>query len=300
MTAHAHLVTLVALLSSSCAVTIDPVGTAAGITGTEGAATTTPADPSAGTTSTSSGEPAPTTTGTGRDLGAPTCSDPVRCPPVCDTVLQDCPLGQKCVGVKPSLLEPYVGTACVPDNAGQGTPAGAICLNGADGSDSCDPASMCVQFGSGEGACVPFCAGSPDAPACDDPGLVCARVDHVWPLSLCVPPCDPLDYDCPDADLGAVAMVCQPAALGFGCVLRGNLNGHALGQPCENHRDCLAAARCAPPDDVPGCRGEAGCCAAYCDLSAPTCPLAEQNCVAYYAPGEAPPGLEDVGVCAAP
>jgi hypothetical protein len=188
----------------------------------------------------------------------------------------------------------------VPDNAGQGSPAGSICLNAIDGSDTCDPGSMCVQFGSGEGACVPFCVGPADAPACDDPALVCARVDRVWPISLCVSKCDPLDYDCADAELNVSAMVCQPAAVGFGCVLRGNLEGRELGGPCADHRDCIAAARCAPPGDVPGCAGSDGCCAAYCDLGAPACPLAEQSCVDYYMPGEAPPGLEDVGLCAVP
>ncbi|MBZ5715844.1 hypothetical protein [Nannocystis pusilla] len=147
---------------------------------------------------------------------------------------------------------------------------------------------------------VPFCGGPVDAPTCADPALVCARTDRLWPISVCVPPCDPLAYDCPDADIGAVAMVCQPAALGFGCVLRGNLDGRALGEPCVQHRDCTAAAHCAPPDDVPGCAGPEGCCAAYCDLDAASCPVAGQTCVAHFAPGEAPPNLEKVGRCAVP
>lgn len=287
--AAARLLSLLALLLPGCAPMAAPADSGGATTGVGGTSTST---------STSTSEP--TSTAAAPDLGAPPCVDPIRCPPACDTILQDCPSGQKCVGVKPSLFEPYRGTACVSDNAGQGTPPGSICLNGADGWDTCDAASMCVQFGSGEGACVAFCGGSPDAPVCDDPAQVCARVDHVWPLSLCVPPCDPLAYDCPDVDLGGVAMVCQPAAVGFGCVLRGNLGGHALGEPCADHRDCTAAARCAPPDDVPGCQGLDGCCAAYCDLTAPTCPVDGQSCVAYYAPGEAPPGLEDVGLCAVP
>ncbi|MCY1061732.1 hypothetical protein [Nannocystis sp. SCPEA4] len=256
--------------------------------------TTTPSITSETTT------PTTTATTSAPDLGEPTCTDPQRCPPVCDTVLQNCPKGQKCTGVKPSIDEPYRGTACVADNAGQGAPAGGICFTASDGWDNCDADTMCVQFGTGEGACVPFCGGTVDAPACADATLVCARTDRLWPISVCVPPCDPLAYDCPDADIGAEAMVCQPAAVGFGCVLRGNLDGRALGEPCVQHRDCTAAAHCAPPDDVPGCAGPDGCCAAYCDLDAPSCPVAGQTCVAHFAPGEAPPNLEKVGRCAVP
>ncbi|HEY0134471.1 MAG TPA: hypothetical protein VGB85_10335, partial [Nannocystis sp.] len=128
--------------------------------------------------------------------------------------------------------------------------------------------------------------------------MVCARVDHTWPIDLCVPRCDPLAYDCPDVALGSSIMVCAPAAAGFGCVLRGNLDGQPLGQPCADHRDCIAAAHCAPADTVPGCTGQS-CCAAYCDRTAPTCPLEPQSCRPWYAPGTAPAGLDDVGRCAA-
>jgi hypothetical protein len=273
---------------------------------------TSPADPSDGTTSTTTSATSTSVTddpGTTADpdgsttavptTGEPPCFDPDVCPPVCDTLLQDCPAGFKCTGVKPSLLAPYAGTACVPDNAGVGAPADDICINADDGSDTCDPQTMCMQFGSGEGACLPFCTGAHDAPTCADPARVCARIDRLWPLWLCVPPCDPLAYACTDADLGVSAMVCAPASVGFGCVLRGHLQGAALGQPCADHRDCTGAAHCAAQADVPGCTG-ASCCAAYCDLAAPDCPVAGQSCVPYYAQGEAPPGLEDVGLCGVP
>jgi len=241
------------------------------------------------------------TSGATTDMtGDPPCTDPAVCPPVCDTLLQDCPAGHKCAGVKPGLDAPYVGTACVPDNAGVGSEPGSICITGADGSDTCGPTSMCVQFGSGEGACVPFCVGEPAAPGCADAQLVCARTDRDWPVYGCVPTCDPLAYDCPDLDFGAKAMVCQPAAVGFGCVLRGDLDGRAPGEPCVNHRDCTAAALCAAPEAVPGCAGERGCCTQYCDLTLPGPCAPGQACAAYYEPGAAPPEHADVGVCAAP
>ena len=44
-----------------------------------------------------------------------------------------------------------------------------------------------------------------------------------------------------------------------------------------------------------------GCCLPYCDLDLPnTCPGQGLQCVPWYEPGEAPPGLEDVGVCHLP
>jgi hypothetical protein len=57
---------------------------------------------------------------------------------------------------------------------------------------------------------------------------------------------------------------------------------------------------------VPGCTGSLGCCTEYCDLTAddPSAACAGQSagqeCVAAYTEGDAPPGLEDVGLCAIP
>lgn len=253
------------------------------------------------TTSTSTTD-TPTSTSTTADPTSTTdvpCLDPERCPPVCDTLLATCPEGQKCTGVKPGLDSPYTGTACVPDNAGAGGPPGGLCFTGVDGTDTCDAAGMCLQFGTGEGACLGFCAGPPDAPTCADPALVCARIDRLWPIDLCVPTCDPLAYDCPDAGLGKSLMACVPATLGFGCVLRGNLDAAADGEPCDNHRDCTGPALCAPTADVFGCAHPGGCCAAYCDTTDPaSCPPGPGGhlCVPYTPPG-APPQL---GLCTLP
>ncbi|MBK9752282.1 MAG: hypothetical protein IPO88_02040 [Nannocystis sp.] len=281
--------------SESSAATTQGLATSATDPSSE-AATSTP-------TTTATGETTATTTATSETTGAP-CQDPETCPPICDTRLQNCPKGQKCTGIKPGLDTPYIGTACVPDNAGAGAPPGALCFTGADGQDTCDPASMCVQFGTGEGACLPFCAGPANAPTCADPALVCANIDHLWPIALCVPPCDPLAYDCPDAGAGVSVMACAPASVGFGCVLRGNLDAAAPGEPCDDHRDCSGPALCAPPERVFGCDHPNGCCAAYCDLGDPaSCPPGpgDQLCVPYYAaPRDAPPSLADLGLCTLP
>jgi hypothetical protein len=299
---------LASLLTLACAPQADSADASA--TSATSHATTTENNTAAHATSTNIEDTLPTSTSTSAatatldttDTDDTTDADTLDTTD-CDTVLQDCPAGRKCTGVKPTLKGPYTGTACVPDNADGGSPPGSICVNATDGRDTCGPDSMCVQFGSGEGACVAFCTGTPDAPACADPQHVCARTDTQWSLHLCVPPCDPLAYDCPDVDAGALAMVCAPATVGFGCLLRGHLGGLPFAAPCINHRDCSAAAHCAPPASVPGCAGASGCCDVYCDTSAPApCPLAAegQTCVPYHAPGEAPPGLEDVGICAVP
>ena len=283
---------------TSAATTQDP-GPSATTTGTTEQTTTSTLTTTASGQTTST----PTTTDATATTSEP-CQDPETCPPACDTQLQNCPKGQKCTGVKPGLDTPYTGTACVPDNAGVGASPGALCFTGADGQDTCGPASMCVQFGTGEGACVPFCAGPANAPTCADPALVCASIDHLWPIALCVPTCDPLAYDCPDAGLGVSVMACTPASVGFGCVLRGNLDAAAPGEPGDDHRDCSGPALCAPTDRVFGCTHPNGCCAAYCDRSDPaSCPPGpgDQLCVPYYtAPRDAPPGLADLGLCTLP
>jgi hypothetical protein len=277
-------------------------GTSTTATATTEIPTTTPPGSSTGST-TDTTQPTTTTTADPTTTGEP-CLDPERCPPACDTLQPTCPKGQKCTGVKPALDSPYTGTACVPDNAGEGGPPGGLCFTGAHGDDTCDEAGMCIQFGTGEGACLPFCAGPPAAPTCADPSLVCARIDHLWPIDLCVPPCDPLAYDCPDLGVGKSHMACAPASVGFGCILRGNLDAAADGEPCDEHRDCTGPALCAPPERVFACDHPAGCCAAYCDITdLATCPPGPGGhmCVPYYAnPRDAPPGRENVGLCTLP
>lgn len=293
------------MTASACTPTASEAGTTAdtGTSTTTASTSDTPTTTPAGssTTDLTSSTTAESTTDT---TTTPPCLDPDLCPTACDTVLQDCPEGQKCTGIKPGLDSPYTGTACVPGNAGEGGPPGGLCFTGVHGDDTCDDAGMCIQFGTGEGACLPFCAGPPAAPTCADPALVCARIDHLWPIDLCVPPCDPLAYDCPDLGVGKSLMACAPASVGFGCILRGNLGAAADGEPCDDHRDCTGPALCAAPERVFACDHPAGCCAAYCDITDPaSCPPGPGGhmCVPYYSnPDDAPPGRENVGVCTLP
>ena len=176
----------------------------------------TPADPPESGNSTTTGTSTPTSdTGAGDvTTGEVTAA--------CETISQGCPEGQKVHRRQTRPARALHRHRLRARQRRRRGPPGGICINAADGSDTCDETSMCMQFGSGEGACLAFCGGPPDAPTCADPTMVCARVDRTWPINLCVPRCDPLAYDCPDLNFGATIMVCAPAAAGFGCVLRGN------------------------------------------------------------------------------
>jgi hypothetical protein len=59
---------------------------------------------------------------------------------------------------------------------------------------------------------------------------------------------------------------------------------------------------CAAADVVEGCVGFSGCCTPFCDVSVggDPCPALTEECVPFYEPGMAPPGLEDVGFCSIP
>jgi hypothetical protein len=56
---------------------------------------------------------------------------------------------------------------------------------------------------------------------------------------------------------------------------------------------------CATAEVMPDCAGSS-CCAAFCDLSAPTCGLEGTECSAFFNAGEPPPGYENLGICIVP
>jgi hypothetical protein len=111
----------------------------------------------------------------------------------CDPEAQDCPSGQKCNPV--GALAPWQGTTCVPDNAGTGSPPDTPCFTGPDSTDTCDPDTMCLQLGTGEGACTAFCT---DVPADSCPAAErCVLFDQAIGLKLCALRCDPAAPACP-------------------------------------------------------------------------------------------------------
>lgn len=112
----------------------------------------------------------------------------------CDAEAQDCPAGEKCNPTGPAL-GPWEGTTCVEDNAANGSAAGSPCFLGPESTDTCDPSSLCLQLGTGEGVCTPYCTDSP-ADSCDADQL-CVLYDDAAGVKLCSLRCDLAGDDCP-------------------------------------------------------------------------------------------------------
>ncbi|MCY1068227.1 hypothetical protein OV090_26025 [Nannocystis sp. RBIL2] len=269
-------------------------GSTAALTITGSTSTTgTSAEP---TTSTSSSDG---TTGSNPFIHAPDGGGMKEC----DLFAQDCPAGKKCAPHSADGDNSWETLKCVdvvPNPAGVGEPCevfGPI----ASGEDTCDVGVMCqfIDWDTSTGTCVAHCAASPgssDEPLCA-PGSFCAITgDGV--LNLCLPTCDPLAQDCPNAllclhDKYDERWVCALDASGD--------EGQAF-DPCVHRDACDPGLHCAEPEFAVECDAMAsGCCLPLCDLDLPnTCPGQGQECVAWYPPGYAPPGLEQVGQCALP
>ncbi len=215
----------------------------------------------------------------------------------CSIFLQDCPEGQKCMPWANDGGNSWNATRCTAIAEEPGAP-GDPCMvegTGVSGIDTCQMAAMCwdVDPATNEGTCVAFCTGSEADPICEDPDTSCI-LSATSPLALCLPNCSPLAQDCPDGQ------GCYAINENFGCVPDGSEVGGAPGDPCQYINVCEPGLLCGLPEWVPGCMGP-GCCTPFCALGdrMPPC-LPGQDCVAFYEPGTAPPGYEDVGMCAVP
>ncbi|MCY1055899.1 hypothetical protein [Nannocystis sp. SCPEA4] len=215
-------------------------------------------------------------------------------PAACDVYAQDCPSGFKCTAEGPPPLDSESITCspivAEPDQAGEPC---QVLVEGHFGPDTCDIGLFCddVDPQTSTGTCAVMCQGSSNQP-------VCAADEECFGYSeipLCVPHCDPLLQDCPAGDS------CQYAGVDFICLEVAFAN--QVFEGCGGDWRCAPGLSCADGDVAAECvigvEGP-GCCSPYCDLSSPSCPGVGQQCRAYYAPGEAPPGLENVGVCALP
>lgn len=255
----------------------------------------TTADPSTsgegpGTTSDSDG-PLPgdtTTSASGGNFIGP--GDP---PAGCDVWAQDCPNGEKCsaAGPPPFSSEIIACSPIVPDPDQLGD-ACEILVEGHLGPDTCDIGLYChdVDADTGKGTCIPLCTGSQNAPVCDA-GLTCLNMA----LPLCIPECDPLLQNCP------AGQACNYLADAFVCWPVMDPPKEEL-EGCEYQNQCEPGLMCAASELVAGCDpNDIGCCTAYCDLDNPgVCPGVGETCRGFFTPGDAPPGYEDVGVCALP
>lgn len=235
------------------------------------------------------------TTGPVGDEGV-TTGDPFAC----DPWLQDCPSGQKCAAWDDRGGAHWNATKCVEVAPGAKAAGQPCSVQGsvASGLDDCDAGSFCwyVEQATLQGVCAPRCTGSAEAWDCPDTRH--CDIGNGGALLLCLQTCDPLVPSCPSGQIcfGSVddsQFVCDAGNVG---------TPGDYGEPCEYINSCAYGLFCAFPRQVPGCEGE-GCCSEYCDLGQPnSCAGAGggQECVAWFADGEAPPGLEDVGYCTIP
>ena len=261
------------------------------------------------TTSADSNTTDPTATGTGETTGSMTSVGFIQDPDgggvniECDLWSQDCPEGEKCMPWANDGGGAWNATRCSPldPNPAQIGDECTVEGSGVSGIDNCDLGSMCwdVDPETNMGTCVAFRMGSEAAPVCEDPATSCV-IANEGTLILCLPSCDPLLQDCSEGQ------ACYPIDDAFACApdVSGEMGLH--GDACEFINVCDPGNFCADAAGVPDCAGSSGCCAAFCDLSDPdasmNCPGAAggEECTAWYADGQAPPGFENVGACVIP
>ncbi|MBZ5713555.1 hypothetical protein [Nannocystis pusilla] len=218
-------------------------------------------------------------------------------PPACDVYAQDCPSGFKCTAEGPPPLDSESITCspivAEPDQAGEPC---QVLVEGHFGPDTCDIGLFCddVDPQTSTGTCAVMCQGSAGEPLCDV-GSVCLGYSEI---PLCIPRCDPLVQDCPAGDSCVYA-----GGPGFVCLEIHDLPANQLFEGCGDHWQCAPGLSCVAGEVAEECVigvDGPGCCSPFCDLSSPSCPGLGQQCRAFYEPGEAPSGLENVGVCALP
>ncbi|MBA3545098.1 MAG: ribulose phosphate epimerase [Nannocystis sp.] len=214
----------------------------------------------------------------------------------CDPLVQDCPVDQKCSAVSDAPGDPWGINICVP-KTGDGQAGDPCDIEGGKytGLDNCDVGLICLltdDEGLG-GACVAFCDGNS---ACPNSDAKCV-VYNDGSLPICLDSCDPLVQDCPEGQ------ACYSSAGDtFVCFKESVMPGEGMvGSTCNFVNQCQKGTFCAAPDAVVGCGAESGCCTPYCPVSGGAQPCQNgEECVAFFVEGSAPPGLDDVGVCAIP
>lgn len=264
---------------------------------TEAASASDPSDPSSAT------QPGPTTgtsdpggTGTG-DTGAVFLMPPDGgVAGQCDPTIQDCPPEQKCSAVSDQPGDPWGINTCVPATGDSQVGDPCEIENGKyTGLDNCDVGLICLltdDEGKG-GACVEFCDVNS---SCPKTGAKCV-VYNDGSLPICLTDCDPLVQDCPEGQ------ACyNSGGENFVCFKESAMPGEGgPGASCTYINQCQQGSFCGAAASVANCGAESGCCTPYCPVSEGAAPCQEgEECVAFFAEGSAPPGLEDVGVCAIP
>ncbi len=216
----------------------------------------------------------------------------------CDPIAQDCPDGEKCNPWANDGGSSWNANSCFPldpDPVGVGETCTAM-GSGLSGVDNCEAGAMCfnVDPATLEGTCVELCGCSLDTPLCETPDTTCA-ISNGGTLPLCRPVCNPLDpTSCPDNQN------CVPIGGLFICAPDGSGAEGAPGDPCGFINGCDPGLFCANPGTVPGCGDRTGCCSSYCSGGDASSCLAGQDCVDWYAAGQAPDEcLGNVAACVA-
>ncbi len=243
---------------------------------------------------------AETSTTTGDDEGEEVADDFLPPPPDTGTVtyecdpwaVQDCPRGQKCMPWSWDGSGSWNATKCT-DLAEDPREDGESCTafeGPFGGVDDCGARSMCfwVDPRTNAGECVAMCMGSRINPTCPDGVTWCTLPSDGLP-AVCLPVCDPLVQDCVEGS------ACYFVHDRFECDPDLSGEGGLPGDACDVPGDCDPGSVCVLGTAVPGCATQT-CCAAFCDLTAPSCDEGLE-CIAWYDEGEAPPGEEDVGAC---
>lgn len=260
--------------------------------------TTTEPAASSGSTSSATGPDASATagssTGPGGGLGEGE---------ECELQLQGCAPGLKCMPYDDDGSGAFWNaSACFPI-APDPANLGEECVwigEPWSGYDTCGWGQVCWGFDGEPGVCKGLCL--TDDPendlfetwTCEDP-LAIPSIGCQSCFCTCEVPCDPLGQNC------AEGQECMPVGELFECVPDASGDAGVYGDHCEFLNVCDPGLVCLDPSTVPGCEGAAGCCTPLCDITQPnTCPGEGQTCQAWYEPGSAPMGLEDVGACALP
>jgi hypothetical protein len=220
----------------------------------------------------------------------------------CDLFAQDCNEGEKCMPWANDGGPAWNATRCSPldPNPAQ---VGDECMvegTGVSGIDNCDIGLMCWNVDeTGVGTCEDMCTGSAEAPICENPDDTCAQAND-GAIVLCLPECDPLLQECDEGQ------ACYPINDAFSCAPDASGDPGVHGDPCEYINSCDPGFICIGADAHTNCMSGNGCCSAVCSLQdsmvTDPCPAldAGQSCEAWFVEGMAPPGYEDIGVCALP
>ncbi len=240
-------------------------------------------DPTGATT----GEERSTTSGQSEGGGSTTAEVSLPSFSPCDPLAPACALNERCA---PYLAEGTVAFHCAPLHASPNNRDAACTVDTttyalADYVDSCNAGLTCLGFDGTPnvtGRCQPLCnSGCAAAEVC----ITSVAND----LSVCARPCNPLVLGC------ASGFGCYPVAENFACLP--TTSPGPFRAACTTPQACSPGMACFPGAYVFGCTADA-CCTPYCDMFfGASCPLGT-DCLYWYDFGAAPPGLEDLGLCA--